>query len=130
MYARNSMLGLASSSRTSMSRRLNACAHAWTMATVSCAIATPVSSSRKGPRSATPTVAGPLDIVARSVAEMWCADYEDLEAVRAGLVAAPGSRRDAHRIPLHDLDDLVVELHPAAAAHHHVHLFLLHVRVA
>src|SRR6185437_13108159 len=38
--------------------------------------------------------------------------------------------RDAYDVPLPDLDDLVVELHPPTAAHDHVQLLLLGVRVA
>ena len=40
------------------------------------------------------------------------------------------SPADAHRVPPLEVDDLVVELYPAAAAHHDVHLFLRLVRVA
>src|SRR5262249_2779363 len=47
-----------------------------------------------------------------------------------GLVASPGGWRDAHRVPLFELDDFVVELHPPAPAHHHVDLLLLLVGVA
>src|SRR5881394_3659529 len=77
-----------------------------------------------------PPVAPALDVLARSVAEVGRADDEDLEALRPGLVAPPGTGRNAHRIPLPELDDLVVELHPPAPAQHHVHLLLLEVRVA
>src|SRR4029450_9979363 len=55
---------------------------------------------------------------------------EDLEALRPGLVASPGTGRDAHGVPLLEVDDLVVELHPPAPAPDHVHLLLLLVRVA
>src|SRR5881397_3367159 len=77
-----------------------------------------------------PPVALALDVFARSLAEIGRADDDDLEALRPGLVASPGTRRDAHHVPLLELDDLVVELHPPAPAHDHVHLFLLLVRVA
>src|SRR5207253_9552932 len=53
-----------------------------------------------------------------------------LEALRPGLVASPRTGRDAHRVPFLELDDLVVDFHPPAPAHDHVHLLLLHVRVA
>src|SRR3954467_6937653 len=71
-----------------------------------------------------------LDILAPGVAQARRADDEDLEAVRAGLVATPRAGRDAHGVPLDQLDDLVVELHPPAAAHDHVDLLLRGVRVA
>src|SRR3954451_20887381 len=77
-----------------------------------------------------PPVALALDVFARSLAEIGRADDDDLEAVRPGLVASPRSGRDAHRVPLLELDDLVVELHPPAPAQDHVHLLLLPVRVA
>src|SRR5919206_4290417 len=77
-----------------------------------------------------PPVALALDVFARSLAEIGRADDDDLEAPRPGLVASPRTGRDAHGVPLLELDDLVVELHPAAPAHDHVHLLLLLVRVA
>src|SRR5688500_20233236 len=77
-----------------------------------------------------PPVALALDLFARSSAEIGRADDEDLEALRAGLVASPRTGRDAHRVPLLDLDDFVVELHPPAPAQDHVHLLLRLVRVA
>src|SRR5881398_3059814 len=77
-----------------------------------------------------PPVALALDVFARSLAEIGRADDNDLESLRPGLVASPGTGRDAHRVPLLDLDDLVVELHPPAPAHDHVHLLLPDVRVA
>src|SRR3954451_15528453 len=75
-------------------------------------------------------VALALDVFARSIAEIGRADDDDLEAPRPGLVASPRTGRDAHRVPLLELDDLVVELHPPAPAQDHVHLLLLFVRVA
>jgi hypothetical protein len=60
----------------------------------------------------------------------WRAEDEDLETLRPGLVASLRTGRDAHRIPFLELDDLVVDLHPPAPAHDHVHLFLRLVRVA
>src|ERR671934_745373 len=77
-----------------------------------------------------PPVALALDVFARSLTEIGRADDEDLETLRPGLVASPRTRRDAHRVPLLELDDLVVELHPPAPAQDHVHLLLLPVRVA
>src|SRR4051812_49336882 len=77
-----------------------------------------------------PPVALALDILAASIAETGRADDEDLEPLRTRLVAAPRAGRDAHRVPLLQVDDLVVELHPPAPAHDHVHLFLRRVRVA
>src|ERR1700709_330892 len=77
-----------------------------------------------------PPVALAIDVFARSLAEIGRADDEDLEALRPGLVASPRTGRDAHRIPFPELDDLVVELHPAATAQDHVNLLLLLVRVA
>src|SRR5438128_9631332 len=76
-----------------------------------------------------PPIALAIDVFARSVAEIGRADDEDLEALRAGLVASPRTGRDAHRVPFLELDDLVVELHPPAPAQHHVHLLLRLVRV-
>src|SRR3954447_6004700 len=77
-----------------------------------------------------PPVAPALDVFAASIAETGRADDDDLEALRPGLVASPRTGRDAHRVPLLELDDLVVELHPPAPAHDDVHLLLLRVRVA
>src|SRR4051794_33031202 len=82
------------------------------------------------PDLVSPPVAPALDVSARIVAEVGRADDEDLEAVGPGLVAPPRAGRHPYRVPLLDLDDLVVELHPPAAAHDHVHLFLRLVRVA
>src|SRR5688572_30300008 len=77
-----------------------------------------------------PPVAPALDVLAPTLAEARRADDEDLEALRPGLVAAPRPGRDAHRVPVRELDDLVVELHPPAPAQDHVHLLLRLVRVA
>src|ERR687898_834547 len=77
-----------------------------------------------------PPVALAIDVFAGSLAEVGRADDEDLEALRPGLVASPRSGRDAHHVPLLELDDLVVELHAPAPAHNHIHLLLLLVRVA
>src|SRR5919106_4931952 len=77
-----------------------------------------------------PPVALALDVFARSLAEIGRADDDDLQALRPGLVASPCTGRDAHRVPLLELDDLVVELHAPAPAHDHVYLLLLLVRVA
>ena len=46
-----------------------------------------------------------------------------------GLVASPRIGWDAHRVPFPEFDDLVVDLHPPAPAHDHVHLLLRLVRV-
>src|SRR5438045_7707588 len=77
-----------------------------------------------------PPVALAIDVFARGLAEIGRADDEDLEAVRPGLVASPRTGRDAHRVPLLELDDRVVELQPPAPAHDHVHLLLPLGRVA
>src|SRR5919199_522240 len=77
-----------------------------------------------------PPIALAIDVFARSLAEIGRADDQDLEALRPGLVASPRAGRDAHRVPFLQLDDLVVELHPAGPAHDHVHLLLRLVRVA
>src|SRR2546428_6299449 len=82
------------------------------------------------PALVSPPVALALDVFRRSLAEIGRADDEDLEALRPGLVASPRTGRDAHRIPFLELDDLVVDLHPPAPAHDHVHLLLPRVRVA
>jgi len=80
--------------------------------------------------SVSPPVALTLHIAARILAEIGRTDDEDLEALRPSLVASPRTGRDAHHVPLLDLDDLVVELHPPAPEHDHVDLLLLLVRVA
>src|SRR5438093_9001756 len=77
-----------------------------------------------------PPVALALDVFAPSLAETGSANDDDLEALGPGLVASPRTGRDAHRVPLLELDDLVVDLHPPAPAQDHVHLLLLLVRVA
>src|SRR4051794_28975322 len=77
-----------------------------------------------------PPVALTLHVFARILAESGRTEDEDLEALRAGLIATPRAGRDAHHVPLLDLDDLVVELHPPAPAHDHVQLLLLLMRVA
>src|SRR3989441_6585101 len=77
-----------------------------------------------------PPVALAIDVFARSLAEIGRADDEDLEALWPGLVASPRTGRDAHRVPVLELDDLVVDLHPPAPAQDHVHLLLRPVRVA
>src|SRR5688572_8209798 len=53
------------------------------------------------------------------------ADRQQLDAFRAGLDAAGGRPRHAHGVPLRELDDLVLELHPPAARDHDVDLLLL-----
>src|SRR5437764_15162643 len=77
-----------------------------------------------------PPVALTLHVFARILTEIGRADHDDLEPLRPGLVASPRTGRDADRVPLLELDDLVVELHPSAPAQDHVHLLLLLVRVA
>src|SRR5688572_125510 len=64
-----------------------------------------------------PPVALALDVIARRLAEIGRADDEDLEALRPRLVASPRTGRDAHHVPILELDDLVVELHAPAPAH-------------
>src|SRR4029077_16590967 len=71
-----------------------------------------------------------VDVFARVIAEVGRADDEDLEALWPRLVASPSAGRDTHRVPCSERDDLVVDFHPAAPAHDHVHLLLLHVRMA
>src|SRR4029450_2437282 len=71
-----------------------------------------------------------IDVFARSLTETGRADHQDLEALRPGLVPSPHTGRDADRVPFLELDDLVVDLHPAAPAQDHVHLLLRLVRVA
>src|SRR5215212_7542679 len=77
-----------------------------------------------------PPVALPVDVFARILAEIRCAEDEDLEALRPCLVASPHSGRDTHRVPLLEVDDLVVHLHPPAPAQDDVHLLLRLVGVA
>src|SRR5919201_6494897 len=77
-----------------------------------------------------PPVALAVDVFARIRAEVRRADDEDLEALRPGLVASPRTGRDAHRVPLLELDDLLVDFHPPAPAYDHIHLLLRLVRVA
>src|SRR4051812_40753862 len=64
-----------------------------------------------------PPVALSVDVSARIVTEVGRADDEDLEALRTRLVTTPRAGRDAHRVPLLELDDLVVDLHPPAPTH-------------
>src|SRR5271166_5440502 len=77
-----------------------------------------------------PPVALTLHVLAQILAEVGRAEDEDLEALRPALVASPRAGWDANHVPLLDLDDLVVELHPPAPAHDHVDLLLLLMRVA
>src|SRR4051794_22049948 len=77
-----------------------------------------------------PPVALTLHVFARILAEIGRTEDEDLEALRPALIASPRAGRDAHHVPLPDLDDLVVDLHPPAPAHDHVQLLLLLMRVA
>src|SRR5436305_11022480 len=81
-------------------------------------------------RLVSPPVALAVDVFARILAEVGRADDEDLEALWPGLVASPRAGRDAHRVPFFELDDLVIDFHPPAPAQDHIHLLLLHVRVA
>src|SRR3954452_13627715 len=82
------------------------------------------------PPLVSPPVAPALDVLPRRLTEVGRADDDDLEALRPGLVASPRAGRDAQRVPLPELDDLVVQLHPPAPAQDHVHLLLPSVRVA
>src|SRR5262249_45701657 len=77
-----------------------------------------------------PPVALAVHVFAWILAEIRRANDEQLEALRPGLIASPGAGRDAHRVPLPHLDDLVVEFHPPTPPHHHVDLLLRPVRVA
>src|SRR5258708_25202843 len=88
------------------------------------------SSARARRRSVRPPVSLTLHVFTRIAAEVGRAEHEDLEALRTGLVPSPCARRNAHDVPLLELDDLVVELHPPVPAHYHEHLLLLLVRVA
>jgi len=71
-----------------------------------------------------PPVALAANVFANILAEIGRADDDDLEALRAGFIASPRASCDSHRVPLFDLDDLVVDLYPPAAAHDQVDLFL------
>ena len=51
-----------------------------------------------------PPVALTLHVFARILAEIGRAEDEDLEALRPALVASPRAGRDAHHVPLLDLD--------------------------
>src|SRR5215216_2772940 len=93
-------------------------------------VATQRQSNVRTTRLVRPPVALTIDIFARILAEIGRADDEELEALGPGLVASPCAWWDAHRIPFLELDDLVVDFHPPAPAQDHVHLLLLHVRVA
>src|SRR2546423_669560 len=77
-----------------------------------------------------PPVALTIDVFARILGEVGRADDEDLEALWPGLVASPHAGRDAHGVPFFEVNDLVVDFHSPAPAQDHVHLLLLHVRVA
>src|SRR6187200_3140120 len=77
-----------------------------------------------------PPVALALDVVARILAEAGRADDEDLEARRPGLVASPRAGWDPYRVPLLEVAELPIDLHPSAPAHDHVILLLLLVCVA
>src|SRR5581483_2501015 len=77
-----------------------------------------------------PPVAPALHVFARIVAQVRRTDDEDLEAVRARLVAPPHAGRDAHGVPLLELDDLAVDFHPPAPPDDNVDLLLRQVCVA
>src|SRR6478736_1715748 len=81
-------------------------------------------------RSVSPPVSLTLHVLPRVLAEAGRAEDENLEALRPGLVPSPCTGRNAHHVPLLDLDDLVIELHPPVPAHDHEDLLLLLVRVA
>ncbi len=71
-----------------------------------------------------------VDVDARVVAEIRCAEHEELETIRPCFEAAPHAGRHAYCVPLRDVDDVVVELHPAAAADEDENFLLDRVRVA
>src|SRR3954451_13354184 len=77
-----------------------------------------------------PPVALSLDVVARILPEMGRAYHDDLETIRPRLVPAPCTGRHAHHVPLFELDELVVELHPPGPTDDHIDLLLLLMRVA
>ena len=89
-----------------------------------------VVSTRTDRELVSPPAALALDVVARNLAEIGRSVHDELKAFRPGFVASPGTGRDAHRVPLLELHDLVVELHPPAAAHDHIDLLLRLVGVA
>src|ERR671931_420245 len=76
-----------------------------------------------------PPVALALDVGTRILAEIGRSDHDELEALRAGFVASPRAGRDAYHVPFLELDHLIIELHPPAPAHGHVHFFLLLVHM-
>ena len=57
-----------------------------------------------------PPVALSVDVSTPIVAETGRPDHDHLEAVGPGFVASPRTGRDAHRVPLSEFDNLVVEL--------------------
>src|SRR5437764_978778 len=71
-----------------------------------------------------------FSVLARRLPGVGRPEHDVLEPLAPRLVASPRAGRDAHRVPLRELDDLVVELHPAAPAQDHVDLLLPPVRVA
>ena len=89
-----------------------------------------ISPSSQGCRSVSPPVSLTLHVFPRVLAEVGRAEDEDLEALRSGPTPSPCPGRNANHIPLLDLDDLLVELHPPAAAYDHENLLLLLMRVA
>src|SRR3954452_24364668 len=108
-----------------MSPAFHASKPALTISTFSCAIACAVSRGEGvSPLANTPPVATTLDVFAPSLAKTGRDDDNEVQALRPCLVASPRTGRNAHCVPLPDLNDLVVELHTPAAAPDHVHLFL------
>src|SRR5581483_2707696 len=81
-------------------------------------------------RLVSPPAAPAVDVGPWILAEVRRADDEELEPLGPGLIASPHTGRDADGVPFLELDDLVVDLHPPAPAHHDVHLLLRLVGVA
>src|SRR3954447_21351355 len=55
-----------------------------------------------------PPAALPVHVSARVLTEVGRADDEDLEALWPSFVSSPRAGRHTHRVPLFELDDLVV----------------------
>src|SRR2546423_15056572 len=57
-------------------------------------------------------------------------ECEHFQPLVSGLEGARHARRDSDEVTLSELEDLVVELHPARSGNHEVDLFRLYVPVA